>query len=101
MTRLQACSLTLCAADKIGDFTPTQVLASAEAQVPPKSAGWVRFDLSAKVQTGRFYYVWLPATEGLQWDLYPSEIEGAARAYGGPDWHAMSHCYRHRLIPGG
>jgi len=93
--------LTLCAADKLGDFTSGKILASAEAQVPAVSAGWVRFDLSAKLQPGRFYYVWLPATEGLQWDLYPTEIEGTARAYGGPKWHTMPHCYRHRLVPGG
>ena len=52
--------LTLCSADKLGDFSPVQVLASAEAQVPPDSAGWVRFDLSAKLEPGFFYYVWLP-----------------------------------------
>ena len=93
--------LTLGAADKLGDFTPTQVLASAEAQVPPGSTGWVRFDVSAELQAGRFYYVWLPATDGLQWELYPREIAGTARAYGGPKWHTMPHCYKHRLVPGG
>ncbi len=93
--------LTLCAASKLGDFSSKQVLASVEARVAPGSAGWVRFDLSAKLHPGRLYYVWLPATEGLQWDLYPTEMKGTARAYGGLQWQAMSHCYRHRLIPGG
>jgi hypothetical protein len=93
--------LTLCAANKLGDFSSGQALASAEAQVAPGSAGWLRFDLSSKLVPGQFYYVWLPATEGLQWDLYATEMKGTARAYGVPKWHTMTHCYRHRLVPGG
>ena len=76
-------------------------IATAEAQVPPDGAGWVRFNLNAKLQAGRFYYVWLPATEKLQWHLYPTEIKGTARAYGGDKWISMPHSYKYRLIPGG
>ena len=93
--------LTLCAANKLGDFASGRVLAETQAEVPAGSAGWVRFDLSEKVQPGHYYYVSLPATEGLQWDLYPLKIEDTARAYGGPDWHSMTHSYRYRLVPGG
>ncbi|MGQ9732404.1 MAG: FAD-dependent oxidoreductase [Candidatus Zipacnadales bacterium] len=93
--------LTLREAKAWGDFSSTVDLASAEATVPPKSAGWVEFPLQAELHPGRLYYAWLPAAEGLKWDLYPYIPEGTCRAYGGPNWTTMTHCYKHRLHPGG
>jgi hypothetical protein len=94
-------TLTLCRAKALGDFSSGEELAMAAADVPPKSAGWVRFVLSAELQPGKCYFAWLPAANGLQWDLYRYFPQGTWRAYGGPTWRPMTHCYKHRLSPGG
>ena len=93
--------LTLCRARALGDFTSIGDVGTATADVPAKSAGWVRFPLSAELEPGQCYFAWLPAAKGLQWDLYPYFPEGTWRAYGGPTWRPMPHCYKHRLTPGG
>ncbi|MGD8238065.1 MAG: FAD-dependent oxidoreductase [Armatimonadota bacterium] len=93
--------VTLCRARALGDFASGEELATATAEVPGKSEGWVTFPLSATLESGQVYFAWLPAADGLQWDLYPYFPEGTWRAYGGPDWHPMTHCYKHRLSPGG
>jgi len=95
-----AVTATLCRAAKLGDFSEPVTIATAEASVPPGD-GWVEFPLQAEVQPGRPYYVWVAATQGLSWHLYPREVPGTARAYGGPAWHPMAHCYQFRLSPGG
>ena len=99
--RPTAVTATLRPAKKLGDFSSTKDLATATAEVPAGSEGWVSFPLEAKLEPGSFYYIWLPAAEALQWDLYPYFPEGTSRAYGGPNWHTMTHCYKHRLHPGG
>ncbi|MFQ5809044.1 MAG: FAD-dependent oxidoreductase, partial [Armatimonadota bacterium] len=93
--------VTLCRARALGDFASGEELATATADVPPRSEGWVTFPLSAKLEPGKVYFAWLPAASGLQWDLYPYFPEGTWRAYGGPSWRPMTHCYKHRLSPGG
>jgi hypothetical protein len=96
-----AVTATLCRAAKLGDFSQSVTVATTQASVPPGADGWIEFPFQAEVQPGRPHYVWLPATEGLSWHLYPREVPGTARAYGGPDWHPMTHCYKFRLSPGG
>jgi len=88
-------------ASKLGDFSATDNLADATATVPPKSSGWVEFKLSATLEPGKPYYVALPRSDGLKWDLYPTQPEGTSRAYGGPKWTLMTGCYKYRLNPGG
>jgi hypothetical protein len=88
-------------AKKLGDFSETANLAEAAASIPPKSSGWIEFKLGAKLEPGKPYYVALPRSDGLKWDLYPTQPEGTARAYGGPKWTLMAGCYKFRLNPGG
>lgn len=89
-------------ASRLGDFTSDKDLASAEAVVPAKSADWVEFRLSAKVEKAKAYYVCLPPTEGLYWRVYPGEMKNASRAYNrGLSWTPMDYCYKFRLSPGG
>ena len=92
---------TLRAASQLGDFSSQADLATATASVLPKSQGWVDFPLQAKTEPGKLYYVELPKTDGLKWDLYPFFPEGTSRAYGGPKWTTMLGCYKFRLDPGG
>jgi len=94
-------TLTLRRAKKLADFSSSKDLAVAKGTVPAESAGWVSFPLQTKLKPGNVYWAWLPAAPGLQWDLYEFFPEGTWRAYGGPNWTAMSHCYKHRLTPGG
>lgn len=89
------------AAKAFGDFSATANLAEANATVPPKTAGWVSFDLKARLESGKCYYVALPPAAGLKWDLYPYEPKGTTRAYGGPDWKPMYGTYKFNLNPGG
>ncbi len=92
--------LTLRAAPALGDFSATEDIATARAEVPPKSAGWVRFPLRAALQPDRFYYIFLPRTPGISWDLFPAPPAQTTRAYGGPNWKRMTGCYKFRLHPG-
>ncbi len=92
---------TLCAAASMKDFANGKTVCTAQGSVPPQSEGWVRFPLAAAVEEAGHYFVWIPATPGLRWDLYPEKVPGTARAYRKPRWQPMSHCYRCRLIPGG
>ena len=49
------------AADHVWDFRATDDIAVAEAEVPTRNKGvWVSFPLNAKVEPGRFYYVYVP-----------------------------------------
>ncbi|HJN17555.1 MAG TPA: FAD-dependent oxidoreductase, partial [Armatimonadota bacterium] len=94
-------TLRLRKAKKLGEFRSTDDIATATGTAPTHSAGWVSFGLSADLRPGDIYWAWLPAAPGLKWELYEYFPEGTWRAYGGPNWTPMSHCYRHRLHPGG
>ncbi|MCX8035957.1 MAG: FAD-dependent oxidoreductase [Candidatus Sumerlaeia bacterium] len=101
LTRPATIRAVLRPAKQLGDFSSKTNLAEAEGTVPPQSTGWVEFKLSAKLEPGKVYYIALPETRGLSWDLYPSEPPGTTRAYGGPNWKPMYGCYRFKLNPGG
>ncbi len=91
--------LGLRSAPALGDFAATTDLAAAEAVVPSKSEGWVKFPLTAAVQPG-YYYVWLPRTPGLSWSLFETQPPDTARAYRGQsEWNRMPDCYAFRLDP--
>jgi len=93
-------TLTLRSAEAFGDFSSETNLAAASATVPPKSKGWVTFNLRQSVDAGKYYYVVLPSTKGLQWELFPVLVENTCRAYGGPNWTPREECYKFRLWPG-
>jgi len=93
-------TLTLRSAETFGDFSSETDLATAEAIVPPKSEGWVTFNLGLAVDRGRYYYAALPPVKGLQWELFPVLVENTCRAYGGPAWTLRKECYRFKLSPG-
>jgi len=84
---------TLRPAKSFGDFSSDENLAVATASVPPKSKEWVNFELNCDVDPNEYYYVFLPARKGLQWDLFPQKKEDTCRAYGGPNWTRRDECY--------
>ncbi len=91
---------TLRPAESFGDFSSRKNLATATASVPPKSKGWVNFELNCDVEPGEYYYVFLPPADGLQWDLFRTsrkETEDTCRAYGGPNWTRRNECYAFAL----
>jgi len=88
-------------AKELGDFSATDNLAEATGAVPSRSAGWVEFKLAAELESGKPYYIALPRSDGLRWDLYPTEPKGTTRAYGGPNWNRMTGTYKFKLDPGG
>jgi hypothetical protein len=92
---------TLCSAPNLKGFAAGETLCEATASVPAGHRGWVSFALKQKLTGGQAYYVWVPATPGISWELYPAVIPGTARAFRKPTWSPMSHCYRIRLTPGG
>lgn len=93
-------NLALRFAETFGDFSSRTELATAEATVPAKSKGWVAFSLRQTVDAGKYYYVVLPPTKGVQWELFPVLVENTCRAYGGPNWTPREECYKFRLSPG-
>ena len=93
-------TLTLRQAKAFGDFSSQDDLATVKVDVPPKIQDWVSFELSSLVPRDRFYYVFLPPANGLQWDLYPVFVKDTCRAYGGPNWTLREECYKFRLSPG-
>lgn len=90
--------LALRAAATPGDFSATEDIASAEATVPPRSNGWVTFDLDAAVKPG-FHYAWMPKTAGLSWALSGTFIPDTGRAYrsGKNDWHPSGETYAFKI----
>jgi hypothetical protein len=92
---------TLCAAPNVKAFAKGEKLCEAKGIVPAGHKGWVSFPLKQKLVAGQTYYVMIPATPDLSWELYPAAIPGTARAFRKDKWSPMSHCYRIRLTPGG
>jgi hypothetical protein len=78
-------------------------VATARADVPAESSGWVDFALKASLQKNRNYFVYLPLTAHLSWHLYRGRIAECHRGYLADDglMHAMPECYKFRLTPGG
>jgi len=96
-----ALTVRLCHTWGLGDFNSGQELACGVGRVPPNSAGWVDFDLSSLLAPGEFYYLALPATPGIEWELYSYHPPETLRGYHGPAWGALWGCYKFRLNPGG
>lgn len=90
--------LTLRPAAGPGDFNSTEDLATAETTVPPRSKGWVTFQLDAPVSPG-FYYAWLPKKAGLSWALHEEFIPDTGRAYrsGKDGWHPSGETYAFKI----
>jgi len=90
--------LTLRKASGPGDFTATEDIACAEATVPPRSKGWVVFNINADVEPG-YHYAWLPKKAGLSWALSEDFIPESGRAFrpGKEDWHPSGETYAFRL----
>lgn len=90
--------LTLRPASGPADFSATNDLASAEAVVPPRSKGWVTFDINADLKPG-FCYAWLPKKPGLSWALSEDFNPNAGRAYrsGKEDWHPSGESYAFKI----
>ncbi len=90
--------LTLRPAAGPGDFNSTEDLATAETTVPPRSKGWVTFQLDAPVNPG-FYYAWLPKKAGLAWALHEEFIPDTGRAYrsGKDGWHPSGETYAFKI----
>lgn len=80
------------------DFNSTEDLAFAEATVPPRSKGWVAFDLKADVVPG-YYYAWMPKKAGLAWALSDEFNPNTGRAYrsGKDGWNPSGETYAFRL----
>ena len=98
--RVQA---SLRSANRADDFSPTADLATARADVPAGSSGWVDFALKASLEKNRNYFVYLPVTAHVWWHLYRGRIAECHRGYRADDglMHAMPECYKFRLTPGG
>ena len=92
-------TLTLRPAKTFGDFFSEIDLAEATADVPSKSEKWVTFELNCAVDPDKYYYVFLPPTRGVQWDLFPALMDDTCRAYGGPNWTFREECYTFTLTP--
>ncbi|MCC6352441.1 MAG: FAD-dependent oxidoreductase [Verrucomicrobiae bacterium] len=90
--------LTLRPASGASDFSGTADLASAEATVPPRSKGWVTFNINADVKPG-YYYAWLPKRAGLAWALTDEFVPDTARAYGSAKegWHPSGETYAFKI----
>lgn len=65
-----------------GDFSSTEDVATATAQVPARKRAWVEFKLDREVQSP-YVWAWLPRTDGVSWRLMSSAPRPSCRAYGG------------------
>jgi len=90
--------LTLRPAAKLGDFDSEQDLAKAPSSVPPRSEGWVTFQLDAQVAPG-YYYVWLPKTPGVSWALFEERLPDAGRAWrpAKGQWNPSGEAYKFKI----
>lgn len=94
--------LTLRPSRWVGDLPISADLASAEAEVPPGFEGWIEFPLRAAIEPGQWYYLFLPRSPGLCWDLYKHHPPETRRGYKtGPAWSCEWGCHKFRLNPGG
>jgi hypothetical protein len=93
--------LTLRAAKELGDFSSIIDLSTAETIVPAHFTGWIDFPLQATTQLDKFYYLALPKTNRMEWELYTHHSPDTLRAFDGPPWGVTWGCYKFRLTPGG
>lgn len=93
--------LTLCQAEDFGDFNSRKKIATTEVVLPGETRGWVNFPLTAETKLGQLYYLEIPQTADLDWELYPYHAPRTLRGYDGPKWGALWGCYKFRLSPGG
>jgi hypothetical protein len=95
-------TLTLRPSRWIGEMLSTTDLATADAIVPPNFHGWVEFPLKYRTEAGGCYYMWLPQTKGLNWELYKYHPPDTRRAYATPPgWSCKWGCFKFKLHPGG
>ncbi|MCD6350804.1 MAG: FAD-dependent oxidoreductase, partial [Armatimonadetes bacterium] len=88
-----ALTLHLREAERPGDFSSDKDIATAEATVPPKTTQWVRFEVNCKTRAP-FVWAWLPAAEGISWQLMTTAPQGSCRAYGdGHQWTVVKGQY--------
>ena len=76
--------LHLRSAEDVWDFESEEDLAVSEARVPPRSRSWVTFELSAKVEPRRLYWVWLEPCPGVSWMHSDREPTGTVAAWKPP-----------------
>lgn len=69
------------AAGRIGDFSGTEDLATAEAEVPAGRPTYVRFPLAARLATP-YVWLWIDRTPGVLWGVISGAGFPCARAYG-------------------
>jgi len=87
-------TLTLRPAKELGDFSSTRDLAQAQATVPPRTKGWVKFKLDVPIAPG-YHYAMITKANGLYWALFETAPEHTARAWhNGKDWNGSGECYR-------
>ncbi len=86
--------LHLRVADSPGDFSGTEDVAVARAEVPPGES-WVRFELHAALPKSRFFWIMVERARGLAWFLMTEGPVGATRAYSpdGRQWTPRSEFY--------
>lgn len=94
----------------VWDFRCTEDIARAEAVVPPKQDSvWVSFDLNARVEPGRFYYIHAARLPLVHWksfrdiDGLPNQVPvGVSPAdKPGTHWRRITggHCFIMKLYP--
>lgn len=85
-----------------GDLENFAAMTSARAVVPPRFEGWVEFPLQATLEPGCWYFMALPKTAELFWDLYKYHPPNTWRGYATPPgWSCEWGCHKFRLNPGG
>jgi hypothetical protein len=91
------------AAAQLGDFSSTADLATATAQVSPRSSGWVEFALQAALKKDQPYFIYVPTTVGVAWHLYTARMFENPRGYRAEDGQLrmMPESHKIRLTPGG
>ncbi|HEY2975556.1 MAG TPA: FAD-dependent oxidoreductase [Pyrinomonadaceae bacterium] len=83
----------------VWDFRAAQDIALARATVPAHHRGWLAFNLIAKVEPEKLYYVYTSAQPGISWKVF-KDGDGqpnrcpvgttAANLRGGKTWRAMT-----------
>ncbi len=88
-------------ADAPNDWASTKDIATAQATLPPKHAGWVSFKVEAQVDPQKPVWFFLPKTAGLRWYLLAEPLPSAFRAYSSDakSWTPASGNYAFAVDP--
>ncbi len=92
--------LTLYRARAIWDFSSTESLAKASAEIAPGSLAWLRFDVNATVEPHGLYWIGLKSDKDVYWrysDKSPTGTQCASRIL--KNWSAQKGSYTTRLTP--